>query len=570
MFKPLRIARAREQKPVDLIANIYDRIAREGERPVWISLTPREEALQRAESVGGSDMPFAGTPFAVKDNIDVAGMPTTAACPSFAHVPTRSAAVVDRLLAAGAILIGKTNLDQFATGLVGTRSPYGACSSVFDSRYISGGSSSGSAVAVASGLVSFALGTDTAGSGRVPAAFNHITGLKPTRGLLSTRGVTPACRSLDCVSIFAADADDAALAFEAARGFDPEDPFSRESVDERLFPSSIRLGVPWQGQLNFAGDADAERLFWASVDLFRAIGGTVVEVDISPFLEAARLLYQGAWVAERYAAVGEFLEREVDGIDPIVREIILKAKTLSAVDSFRASYKLAELRRTAEATWESINALALPTTPTIYTHAEIAERPIERNSILGTYTNFVNVMDLAAIAVPAGFRTNGLPFGLSLIGPAFSDRALLQAASRYERELQKRQRRMIRIAVVGAHLTGQPLNWQLTERRANLVRVAKTAPQYRFYALTGTKPEKPGLILDPGFEGPGIELEIWEMPEEHAGSFLKLVTPPLAIGTVHLADGDTVQGFVCEGHGVSGAREITHFGGWRAYRASQG
>lgn len=557
----LTIARALKVGP-----DCLPHIAPESERPVWISVVPREQLLQAGQAACRTDLPLRGVPFAVKDNIDVEGMATTAGCPSFARQADRTAPVVRRLLDAGAVLVGKTNLDQFATGLVGTRTPYGACSSVFDKRYISGGSSSGSAVAVTAGQVGFALGTDTAGSGRVPAAFNNLVGFKPTRGLLSTTGVVPACRSLDCISIFAGNVADASLVFDVTRSFDAADPFSREAPPLALFPQPIRIGAPRVQELDFLGDAEAE-LFRAAIARIRSAGMVIEEVEVAGFLEAGRLLYEGAWVAERYAAVGEFLETGPVDADPIVRDIILSARRLTAVDAFRATYRLAALRRETDHVWNRIDALLLPTTPTIFTHEEIAEKPIERNTILGTYTNFVNLLDLAAIALPAGFRTNGLPFGISLIGPAFSDATLLGAAARYEEMFDRRPR--IRIAVVGAHLSGQPLNPQLTEREGRLAGTARTGPHYRLFALAGTKPEKPGLIFDPSFSGRGIEVEIWEIPEEHVGSFLKLVAAPLGLGTLRLEDGSTVHGFICEGSGVEGAREITEFGGWRAYRASQ-
>ncbi len=547
--------RRQELHPADVVASIYERIDREGERPIWISLAPRRPAIP-----GNDRLPLWGVPFAVKDNMDVAGMATTAGCPGYSYLATQTAPAVQKLLDAGAILIGKTNMDQFATGLVGTRTPYGACSSVFGKDYISGGSSSGSAVAVASGLVSFSLGTDTAGSGRVPAAFNNVVGLKPTRGVVSTAGVVPACRSLDCVSIFGGDVDDVRLVLDIVSVSGGQTP--------RAIPAPFRFGVPASAQLDFFGDAESERLYRAAVERLEQAGGKQVAFDLAPFLEAAQLLYAGPFVAERYAAVGDFLRSYTGVTDPIVREIILSGARWTAVDAYRATYRLAELREKTLPTWAAAELLLLPTTPTIFTHAEIAEAPIQRNSILGTYTNFVNLMDLAAVAVPAGFRANGTPFGVSLIGPALTDGALLRLAADYEAVLCSDQSDTIQIAVVGAHLTGQPLNWQLTERNARLVRTIKTSREYRFYALANTQPEKPGLIFEPGFEGPGIELEIWEMPTAQAGSFLKLVAPPLAIGTLRLEDGGQAQGFVCEGFAVGTAREITAFGGWRAYRAS--
>jgi allophanate hydrolase len=560
--------------PASVISSIFAAIRAEGLAPIWISLADEASAVQQASTVDLSK-PLAGVPFAVKDNIDVEGLPTTAGCPSFAYAPAVTATVVRRLQEAGAILIGKTNLDQFATGLVGMRSPYGACSNAFDSRYISGGSSSGSAVAVAQGLCAFSLGTDTAGSGRVPAAFNDLVGLKPTRGVLSTSGVVPACRSLDCVSIFTTDAAGARLVWDVARGFDATDAYSRE-WDSRAAASpwavgAFRFGVPAPEQLEFFGDADAARLFDEAAARLESVGGSAVQIDFTPFREAAQLLYAGPWVAERFAAVGEFIVAEHDGIDPIVRDIIRGATKHSAVDAFRAAYRLEELKRVASEQWSRMDVLLLPTTGTIYTKDALAADPIGLNSNLGVYTNFVNLMDLAAIAIPAGFRPSGLPFGVSLIGPAFSDTALMTLASRCAQDdvSMTETSGCVHVAVVGAHLTGQPLSWQLTDRGARLIKTCHTAPEYRLFALPNTTPPKPGLARDSGYMGRGIEIEVWAMPEGHFGSFVAAVPPPLAIGSVRLDDGSWVKGFVCEGIGLEGATEITELGGWRNYLNAQ-
>jgi allophanate hydrolase len=425
--------RSGEAHPSDVVAMLYERIRSAPLAPVWISLVPREAALARARALERDPLaparPLYGVPFALKDNIDLAELPTSAGCPGFAYSPSRNATVVEALVDAGAIPIGKTNLDQFATGLVGTRSPYGACSSVFDNRYISGGSSSGSAVAVAAGLVTFALGTDTAGSGRVPAAFNSLVGLKPTRGLLSTLGVV--CRTLDCVSILAGTAHDAHTVWQVARGFDAEDPFSRvprpgQSAAAWL-GGSFRFGVSAAEQCEFFGDIEASGLYQKALDELQRLGGERVEIDFAPFRAAADLLYSGPWVAERLAAIGPFLDAHPEQVNPVVREIICSGRRYTAVQTFEAEYRLRELRRQTEAQWALIDVLALPTTGTIYTHEQVAADPIRLNANLGYYTNFVNLLDLAATAVPAGFRSTGLPFGLSLIGPAFSDEALLGA-----------------------------------------------------------------------------------------------------------------------------------------------
>ncbi|MBB5062340.1 allophanate hydrolase [Granulicella mallensis] len=581
--------------PEAVVNEIYDRIDAEGLHPVWIALVPREQALERArklQSAVQADLPLYGIPFAVKDNIDVAGIPTTAACPEYSYTPEQNATVVTRLEAAGALLIGKTNMDQFATGLVGTRTPYGVCSSVFDKRYISGGSSSGSAVSVASGLVSFSLGTDTAGSGRVPAMFNNLIGLKPTRGVLSTHGVVPACRTLDCVSIFAETASDAAVVLSAARGLDGQDPYSRvPAIGAGAAPwiaaPSFRFGVPAAAMLEFYGDAHNPALYQAAVEKLVALGGQPVEFDLAPFLATAQLLYKGPWVAERYAAIEPFIEKHVEAMDATVAKIIQGAANYSAIDTFKAAYKLEKLRQQTARVWNSIDVMVLPTAPRTYTIEEIAEAPIERNSHLGQYTNFVNLLDLSAVALPAGFRPDGLPFGVSLIGQAFQETALLVLADRLHRGLVSTlgvsDRKLaetpalvaatpppgcLLMAVVGAHLTGQPLNWQLTERKGSLLRTCRTYSNYKFYALKGTVPPKPGLVRVPGFEGPGIEVEVWALPEDTVGSFVDGVPQPLSIGTLRLEDGVLVKGFLVEPAATDDAIEITHLGGWRKYLES--
>jgi allophanate hydrolase len=420
--------------PARLVQDIFSRIHDEGEQPVWISLVNEAQAIEQAATVDLS-LPLGGVPFAVKDNFDVAGMTTTAGCPSFAYDAQRTATTVQRLIDAGAILIGKTNMDQFATGLVGVRSPYGACSSVYDSRYISGGSSSGSAVAVAKGLCAFSLGTDTAGSGRVPAAFNNLVGLKPTRGLLSTTGVVPACRSLDCVSIFARTARNAHSLWKIAKGYDADDPYSRTVVPRTGTAPSLtgpfRFGIPDDSQLKFFADDEAPLLYRKAIGRLQALGGEPAKIDFTAFREAAELLYSGPWVAERYAAVGEFLETQSEGVNEIVKTIILGGAKFSAADAYRSAYRLETLKQLAAKEWEHMDVLLLPTTGTIYSREAVTSDPIRLNSNLGFYTNFVNLMDLAAVAVPAGFRRDALPLGVSLIGPAFSDEALLDLASRY-------------------------------------------------------------------------------------------------------------------------------------------
>jgi allophanate hydrolase len=591
---PLTISQLREGyesgafTAADVIREIYRRIRAFGDNPAWIHLVPEEAALAAAS--GYRPGLLSGIPFAVKDNIDVAGIPTTAGCPAFAYTPKQTATVVQRLLDGGAILIGKTNLDQFATGLVGTRSSYGPCRNVFNPDYISGGSSAGSAVAVAAGLVSFSLGTDTAGSGRIPAAFNNIIGLKPTRGLLSTTGVVPACRSLDCVSIFALTLADAQTVLFRAAGPDTADPFSRNIQPASWISNPPRIVAPLPRNLEFFGDSESARLFDEAVARLRTNGAEVAFTDISPFLDAAKLLYGGPWVAERFAAVGEFMKSHPADCDPTVRDIILAGEKPSAVDAFRAQYELERLRNLSAEIWKSADALILPTAPTIYKIADVQADPVKLNSRLGTYTNFMNLLDLSGLAVPAGFRSDGLPFGVTLVAPAFCDANLIDIArnrlsSLYKQKLggtgldtPNRQQiiglsgarpRKVPLAVVGAHLSGQPLNRELTKRRAHLVRTTSTAPDYRLFALKNTDPPKPGLMrVEPG-TGAKIEVEVWSLSTEAFGSFVDEIPPPMAIGSIRLEDGHEVKGFLCEPIALSGAEDISRHRGWRAYLASR-
>jgi allophanate hydrolase len=582
--------RARRLTPVDFLGRVLDAIAAAPERNVWIAQLPRERVLHMAQALLGRDpdsLPLYGVPFAIKDNIDLAGVPTTAGCPAYAYTPSESAVVVQRLMDAGAIPVGKTNLDQFATGLVGTRSPYGACQNSFNPAYISGGSSSGSAVAVATGLVGFALGTDTAGSGRVPAAFNNLIGLKPTLGELSTRGVVPACRSLDCVSIFALTAEDARRVYSVARGFDPRDAFSaRPSVTPALDLEDLCVGFPGKDQLDFFGDTEYARLYEESVEPLRKLGARCVTIDFAPFLAAARLLYEGPWVAERYCAVGDFLEQHPEAVHPVTRQIIMGGRNPSAADAFRAQYKLMELRRAAEEAWSGVDLLVIPTAGTIHTIDAVNADPIRLNSNLGHYTNFVNLLDLTAVSVPAGFRNDGMPFGVTLVGRAGSDESLLEIADILQRACVSRvgalqealpqppePRRAagsepgqarIPVAVCGAHMSGLPLNHQLTSRNATLLAKTRTSPVYVLYALPGGPPFRPGLIrVAQG--GAAIEVEVWSVPAAEFGSFVNGIGSPLTIGKVELEDGSRVSGFICEGCAADGARDITSLGGWRRY-----
>ncbi|HZF22454.1 MAG TPA: allophanate hydrolase [Burkholderiales bacterium] len=528
-------------------------------------------------------LPLFGVPFAVKDNIDVAGLPTTAACPAFSYVPERSATAVEKLEAAGAILVGKTNLDQFATGLVGTRSPYGAVPNAFRPEYISGGSSSGSAVTVARGQVSFTLGTDTAGSGRVPAGFNNIVGLKPSRGLISARGVVPACQSLDCVSVFALTVPDAVAVLGVARGPDPEDPWSR-TLNLSVPPLAERFTFALPGPLEFYGDDHARHAFHDAVDKLEGLGGKPIGVDFSVFLETAALLYEGPWVAERLAAIRPFFESHPDQVHPVVRKIIEGASGFSAADLFSGLTKLEALRKRAAGLWDRADVLVVPTSPTIYTIKEVLAEPFLNNRRLGHYTNFVNLMDLAACAVPASMRPDGLPCGITLIAPAGTDLMLANLAQRFHHLTGLKLGALdevlpppaaiatgddsVRVAVVGAHLSGLPLNHQLTGRGARLEKPARTTARYRLFALPGTTPPKPGMVRDAD-KGSVIDVEVWRLPVAEYGSFVAGIPSPLGIGQVELDDGEWVQGFLCESWAVNGAEEISHLGGWRAYLASK-
>ena len=569
--------------PAEIVAQLVDRADRAEQRHIWINRLSREQVMSYVHALQQrriDDLPLYGIPFAIKDNIDLAGVPTTAACPAYAYTPVRSATVVQKLLDAGAIPLGKTNLDQFATGLVGTRSPHGACRNSFNAEYISGGSSSGSAVAVAAGLASFSLGTDTAGSGRIPAAFNNLIGLKPSLGRISTRGVVPACRSLDCVSIFALTAADAAAVLNVAEGFDDEDPYARRTGNAGI--SGLRFGIPRRDQLQFFGDSEYERLFAAAIARLEACGGECAEIDFAPFLGAARLLYEGPWIAERYAAVGMFLDAHPDEVLPVTAQIIAGGKEPSGVDAFEAEYRLRTFKRASEAAWAQVDFILTPTAGTIYTIAAVAAEPIGLNATLGYYTNFMNLFDLAGVAVPAGSRSDGLPFGVTLIGPRSTDRALLGLADTLHRscaptlgatewplsssspEPAALAAGYIALAVCGAHMQGLPLNPQLRDRGAYFLRRTRTSPSYRLLALPGGPPHRPGLIRVASGGAP-IEIEIWALPREQWGSFVAGIPAPLGVGKVVLEGGGEVSGFICEGYAASGAADITAFGGWRAY-----
>ena len=534
---------------------------------------------------GSAEGALADLRFAVKDNIDVLGRPTTAACAAFAYQATAHATVVQKLLDAGASLLGKTNLDQFACGLNGTRSPYGAVPNAFNAAYVSGGSSSGSAYVVATGQVNFALGTDTAGSGRVPAGLNNIVGLKPTRGLISARGVVPAAQSVDCVSIFARSVGLAARVLEAAMGFDALDPYARQlSLVSRAFPAAFRFGVP--DQLEFFGDALAEAAYRQAVNRLCELGGSPVTISFDPLSQVADLLYESALVAERYAAIRDFFDTHEHKVMEPVRSIIAGGRNYNAADLVLAQTRLHTLGQQANRMWSGIDLLLVPTTPTHYTIAQMRSDPVALNRKLGFYTNFVNLLDYAALSVPSAIRPDGLPFGITLIGQAASDWQLAELGQRYHHATGLTQGAIgeplpaplpitgikpgatVKVAVVGAHLSGMPLNSQLTERGASLAATTETAPDYKFYALPGTVPPKPGLLRVAPGQGARIVVEVWDMPVEQYGSFVALVPAPLSIGTLLLSEGSRVQGFLCEPQALAGALDISHFGGWRAYTAS--
>ncbi|MEJ8845643.1 allophanate hydrolase [Variovorax rhizosphaerae] len=526
-----------------------------------------------------------GLRFAIKDNIDAAGVETTAGCPAFGRTAKQHAHVVGRLLDAGASLVGKTNLDQFACGLNGTRSPYGAVPNSFDARYVSGGSSSGSAYVVATGEVDFALGTDTAGSGRVPAGLNNIVGLKPSKGLISAHGVVPAAQSVDCVSIFAPTVGMAVKALQAAMGLDAKDPFSRSLQLRRMpLPARFSFGVP--SQLEFYSDALSAEAFDDAIERLESLGGQRVAIDYAPLAEAASLLYGSALVAERYAAVREFFDAHEDEVIEPVRSILAGGRDFSAADLYDAQVKLRALRQRVAPMWNNIDVLLVPTAPCHCTIEAMRADPVERNRELGAYTNFVNLLDYAALSVPSSIRPDGLPFGITLIGPCASDLQLAELGQRFHHatgltigatgralppmvQLLPASADTVRVAVVGAHLSGMPLNGQLRERGARLVLETESSPDYRLYALPGTVPPKPGMLrVAPGTGAP-IKLEVWELPSAHYGSFVALIPAPLGIGTLTLADGSSVQGFVCEPLALEGAEDITHHGGWRRYIASR-
>jgi allophanate hydrolase len=586
----LKAYRSGATTPEEIVARTFARLRAHADPAIFIATRAEAEVIAEAralEHARKASLPLYGIPVAVKDNIDVKGLPTTAACPAYSYRPQKDAACVARLREAGALIIGKTNLDQFATGLVGTRTPYGIGRNLFDPKLIPGGSSSGSALAVGAGLVPLSLGTDTAGSGRVPAAFANIVGLKPSRGIVSNAGVVPACRTLDCVSVFALTVDDATAALSVMATPDAGEPFTRGRLPDHAgpMPQGLRLGVPLPGQRLFFGDRVSEALYEAALMQFAKLGITIVEIDIEPFYAAARLLYEGPWVAERYLTTRALIASSPESILPVTRQIILAGAHGSAADAFAAFYQLDDLRRVRDHTFRSIDAMVLPTAPTIYSIEQVQADPIALNSRLGTYTNFVNLLDMCGLAVPSAMRADGTPFGVTLLGLARQDLALaaigraFHAATRlplgaldYAQPLLTEETPALApgeivLAVVGAHLSGMPLNGELRALGARLIEDTKTTAHYRLYALPGTTPPKPGLLRVKKGEGSAIAVEVYALSDSAFGRFVAAVPPPLSIGTLELADGRGVKGFLVEAEAVTGARDISNFGGWRAFMA---
>lgn len=578
--------------PAEMVDLVFARLEAANDPGIFLYLADRDTLAAEARALGTFDpssRPLWGIPFAVKDNIDVAGMPTTAGCTDYTYRPRIDAPVVSLLKEAGALVIGKTNLDQFATGLVGVRTPYPVPRNAVDPALVPGGSSSGSAVAVARGIVSISLGTDTAGSGRVPAGLNNIVGLKPTVGALSTSGVVPACRTLDCVSIFALTVDDAHQALSVAARPDAADSYSRSVPVGPLgdIPPGLTIGVPAGPDRKFFGDETMKAGYEAALSALEGMGCRLVELPFADFFATADLLYEGAWVAERYAAISDFMETSEDSLHPVTHTIIGGARRLSAADAFKGLYALQACKVKLAPVIASVDMFCVPTAPTHYTVEQVLADPIATNSRLGTYTNFVNLLDMCGIAVPTGRRPDGLPMSVTLLAPAGRDAEIARLARRLHAAAgvslgatgwplpplqapgEEPADGMIGVAVVGAHLSGMPLNADLRERGARFVRAARTAKGYRLYALEGQDPPKPGLIRD-GKGAGGIEVEVWKLAPAAFGEFVNAIPSPLGIGTVELDDGTTVKGFLVEPAGLSAATDITAFGGWRRYCETAG
>jgi len=585
----LKAYRSGELTPRQVVEYVLKKCEEFNQHNIWITLfSDTQLAVYLDNLPDGPDesLPLYGIPFSIKDNIDVGGIDTTCACKAYAYRADESANVVNFLVRAGAIPIGKTNMDQFAAGLVGTRSEYGASANAFDPRYLAGGSSSGAALSVALGLCSFALGTDTAGSGRVPAAFNNIVGMKPSRGLVSCHGVVPACRSLDCVSIFSLNVDDADYVFDVAATYDSADayarrnPFSNSRRHYGRVPEQFRFGVVAEKHFPAFQNNEYSELYKEYCRRLVSLGGSAVELDFTPFVNSAALLYQGPWLAERYAAIEPFIRDHEKDMFAVTRSIITQANSLRTVDAFPAFYQLQAYKQAADAILADVDFIVTPTTVDHYQIAQVNSDPIRLNSQLGYYTNFMNLLDLCAVAIPAAIRKGGLPFGVTLFGQAFNDRKLLSYARHFQCQQEwpagktnvvpvsaPREESIFRdyvdVVVCGAHLSGFPLNWQLVERGATLQRRDKTAAEYRLYAIPG-KVKRPGLVRHEQ-SGAAILVELWRVPMENFASFVAGIPEPLGIGKVQLSDGRFYTGFICENYAIESAEDITSFGGWAAY-----
>ena len=572
-----------EITPATLFAEIRRKAAESSADNIWIYLLTETEQAPYLDALDIADidrLPLWGVPFAIKDNIDLAEIATTAGCPDFAYVAKEHAFVVAKLIAAGAIPVGKTNLDQFATGLNGTRSPYGICHHAYFREYISGGSSAGSAVSVAKGLAMFSLGTDTAGSGRVPAAFHGLIGVKPSRGLLSTSGLVPACRSLDCISIMAKTLEDANTVLGVAEGLDPKDAYSRKNPYHNHHShfghreDELTIGIPEEDALRFFGDHGYEKAYrkWiAKLEAMEKV--TLRTVSYAPFDEAAKLLYEGPWVSERYLACQALIEERPQTIHPVVREIIARGESPLARDLFKSQYRLQALKQSCDATLAELDALMLPTAGRMFTIEEMLANPVGHNDKLGRYTNFVNLLDYSALAIPAGKTTDGRPFGITLVGPVFYDRGLLAIANTLCANTGGKiltDPRYVEVAVAGAHLTGMPLNWQLQACAAKFKEATQTAALYRLYALEGPPQSRPAMVRD-AENGRAIAVEIWSLPIENFGAFVASIPAPLGIGKVALSDGRQVSGFICAANTIGEKdRDISRYGGWKAYQDARG
>lgn len=582
----LNAYRNQEVTPSEVVDSIHQRASLFQDRNIWIHLLSMAEIqpyLDRLATSSIDDLPLYGIPFAIKDNIDLAGIPTTAACPAYSYVPSESAFVIQKLIEAGALPIGKTNMDQFATGLVGTRSPFGAVKNGLNPEYISGGSSSGSAVATSLGLVSFALGTDTAGSGRIPAMFNNLIGFKPSCGIISSRGVVPACRTIDCVSLFGLNPDDIEQVWPVISQYDARDEFSRRAAGKsRSTAGAFRFGTIPVAQRQNPENAKVNRLLQQFEDHLVSLGGIPVPIEFTPFRQAAELLYEGPWVAERYTTVEKLLAKSPESLLPVTRTIISTASRFSAADAFKASYRLRKLKRQTDEILSTVDFILTPTASTIHTIQDVENDPIRLNSNLGFYTNFMNLLDYSAISLPAGLLDNGMPFGITLFADKFQDGYLIRMSQRVLSGINLKMgatgfcwspvqsttsipdSERIDLMVCGAHLSGMPLNRQLTDLGAVLVKATTTASCYRLYALAGGPPLRPGLVRS-SVQGSAIDVEVWSIPLTNLGFFLKNIPSPLGLGKVELIDGSLVTGFICEPHGIQDALDITAYGGWINY-----